>query len=214
MNAIAQVPRSQREYLREWRLKNLARERAKDRARYAANPERKRQQARAWVIANPEKARRNNQAWKAVHHEQELARKRAYDAANREHVRALKRACYAANLEENRRQKREWAKAHPEPGRRWDREHPEKKRATYNTRRARIKGIGGKHSAEDMKAQYERQSGKCFWCKAKLGKYHVDHVIPIAKGGSNDPSNIVISCPLCNTKKGAKMPAEFAGRLL
>jgi len=46
------------------------------------------------------------------------------------------------------------------------------------------------------------------------GDYHVDHRVPIARGGSNGPENLVIACPDCNRRKNAQMPHEFAGRLL
>ena len=45
-------------------------------------------------------------------------------------------------------------------------------------------------------------------------RYHVDHVIPLSKGGSDGRENIVISCPSCNMSKKDKMPEVFAGRLL
>jgi 5-methylcytosine-specific restriction endonuclease McrA len=44
--------------------------------------------------------------------------------------------------------------------------------------------------------------------------YHVDHRVPLSRGDSNDISNIVLACPHCNLSKGAKLPEDFAGRLL
>lgn len=68
---------------------------------------------------------------------------------------------------------------------------------------------------------YGKTNGFCFYCKCKLQKdtnfyddggkivvtkrnWHVDHVIPVCKGGSNQIENLVPSCPQCNMKKGAK----------
>ncbi len=34
----------------------------------------------------------------------------------------------------------------------------------------------------------------------------IDHVKPISKGGTNDPSNLVLSCRSCNSKKGNRTP--------
>jgi hypothetical protein len=31
----------------------------------------------------------------------------------------------------------------------------------------------------------------------------IDHVVPVALGGSNDPSNLTVACPDCNGRKGA-----------
>lgn len=82
-------------------------------------------------------------------------------------------------------------------------------------RRARTKNVPGSFSPSDIRSLLESQKGKCWWCGKDLnGAYHVDHRIPLAKGGSNGPDNLCIACPKCNLSKGAKMPWEFNGRLL
>jgi len=102
---------------------------------------------------------------------------------------------------------------------RWIRNNPERHRllnvAKAQRRRAKLRSAGGSWSAGDVKAAIAAQAGRCWWCSKTLkAGYHVDHRIPIAKGGSNDRSNIVIACAPCNRAKSAKMPWEFAGRLL
>ncbi|MGW6855845.1 HNH endonuclease [Streptomyces xanthophaeus] len=50
----------------------------------------------------------------------------------------------------------------------------------------------------------------CIYCDASLGSMvvaEVDHVIPLAKGGLHDWSNLVISCRDCNR---AKSDADIA----
>lgn len=82
-------------------------------------------------------------------------------------------------------------------------------------RRTRLANAGGFYSAEDVKLQYQTQIGKCWWCGCELtDKWHVDHRVPLSKGGANNVGNIVIACPKCNLSKGAKLPHEFNGRLL
>jgi hypothetical protein len=56
-------------------------------------------------------------------------------------------------------------------------------------------------------SKLELQNCCCFYCNKELNlleKYsvHIDHVIPIKKGGDNSIENIVWSCALCNLKKG------------
>lgn len=88
-------------------------------------------------------------------------------------------------------------------------------RAWATNRRARVRGASGDgYSPEDVQNQYKHQKGKCYWCKKKVGQnYHVDHVVPLAKGGDNDKWNIVISCPECNLSKQDKLPHEWTNRL-
>ena len=37
-------------------------------------------------------------------------------------------------------------------------------------------------------------------------KFHVDHYIPISKGGKHEKSNLRISCSRCNFSKGGRIP--------
>ncbi len=91
-----------------------------------------------------------------------------------------------------------------------------------HNRRARIKGNGGSHTVQDIQEQLKRQKHKCYYCSAKFKKknnnyiYHIDHVIPVIKGGSNDISNIVLACPTCNQTKNDRLLHEWpeGGRLL
>lgn len=74
-------------------------------------------------------------------------------------------------------------------------------------RRALIKN--GKVSAEEIK-QLVFSSNNCYWCGCDIAfKFHIDHVIPLSKGGLHEIKNLVVSCPTCNIKKSNKMPQEF-----
>lgn len=62
------------------------------------------------------------------------------------------------------------------------------------------------------------QKWKCAICRVSLSKaYHVDHIHPLARGGSHVPANIQLLCPNCNVRKSAKDPMDHMrslGRLL
>jgi 5-methylcytosine-specific restriction endonuclease McrA len=161
------------------------------RAYREANKERKRKQVRAWYDANRQRVRARNRAW--------------YEA-NRDRVRELSRARYKANKKRLREQGDAWRKA-----------NPEKARAIWRRRRALNRNAEGNHTAEDVQRQYKAQKGKCYYCGVKVGKkYHADHAIPLSRGGSNGPENIVVACPSCNQAKNNKLPHEWpqGGRLL
>lgn len=88
--------------------------------------------------------------------------------------------------------------------------------ANTRNRRARQRQAEGSHTAQDVQAQHDRQKGRCYWCKQKLVTYHVDHVTPLSRGGSNWPENLVIACPKCNITRNNRLPHEWpeGGRLL
>lgn len=52
---------------------------------------------------------------------------------------------------------------------------------------------------------------KCHYCGVKVSgsNIHLDHVVPVSRGGAHASFNWVISCPQCNTSKHARMPNEF-----
>lgn len=92
------------------------------------------------------------------------------------------------------------------------------KRNTHYKRKLAIKN--GISTSEIMK--HTNSIKNCYWCKCKIDKtikngFHIDHYIPLSKGGTHTLENIVISCPSCNILKSNKDPYKFAqekGRLL
>lgn len=89
--------------------------------------------------------------------------------------------------------------------------HPERYRTSIANAKARRKGAKGSHSASDIRNIMAMQNGKCAYCRLDVRKiYHLDHINPIALGGTNYRSNLQILCPKCNLKKSASDPIDFA----
>lgn len=72
-----------------------------------------------------------------------------------------------------------------------------------------------------IKSILQMQSGRCAYCpraiKIETGQFHVDHIIPVAKGGIDQRRNLQITCIPCNSRKKDKDPIRFAqenGKLL
>lgn len=87
---------------------------------------------------------------------------------------------------------------------------PEKDRAKGAKRRALKLGSDQHYTAADVRALLQQQQATCFYCKTSIaGGYHVDHYIPLSRGGSNAASNIVLACASCNFRKGDRMPEDF-----
>ena len=89
--------------------------------------------------------------------------------------------------------------------------YPEKKRAVIRNYFARKRGAKDTHTAAEVQRILSRQGKRCVYCKASLAHgYHVDHIIPLSKGGGNGPENLQCLCAPCNLSKSDKLPEVFA----
>jgi 5-methylcytosine-specific restriction endonuclease McrA len=75
-------------------------------------------------------------------------------------------------------------------------------------RQSRNRRAAGKHTAAQWRARVEMFCWQCAYCGTSLREQTLckDHRIPLARGGTNWPSNLVPSCITCNSRKGAKLP--------
>lgn len=62
-------------------------------------------------------------------------------------------------------------------------------------------------------AANRRANSCCTYCGTLKGPFHHDHLLPYARGGSNDSSNIVLACRSCNISKGDKTLIEWVAFL-
>ena len=173
---------------------------------YAANRNVIIERVRRWGIDNKEQKRKNNRAYDARNRERNRARRRAYRVANAEREAEYSRNYYIKNKEIMADRQRAYLA-----------KNPEKARQRVSIRRARRLQAEGAYTIADVQAQYERQKGRCYWCNVKVGNtYDVDHIVPLSRGGTDWPENIVIACPSCNRSRGDKLPHEWpqGGRLL
>lgn len=64
----------------------------------------------------------------------------------------------------------------------------------------------------------ELQKNRCAICRASLRKGdHLDHIVPLARGGTHSPGNLQLLCPPCNLAKSNRDPIvhmQSLGRLL
>lgn len=132
-------------------------------------------------------------------------------AVKRERLRparnARQRGRYAVDPAQWLRRNRQWVEQNPERAKQTG-------KAKTARHRARARGNGGSHTPEDVAEIFSAQKGRCAYCREKVGEdYHVDHIVALAKGGSNGRENLQITCGWCNRSKGSCDPVEFAQRL-
>lgn len=165
------------------------------------------ERVRAWRSENPDRCKENAARWV----ESNLEKSRAIKAAWREKNRSLENARSAERRKSDPSARRAASLKYYKANR-------ERYRAYVRNRRAAMRRVDGSHTQDDVLRLYSYQRGRCAHCGTKLGDdYHVDHVVPISRGGSNSPGNLQLLCPTCNKSKGAKDPIVFAqqhGRLL
>jgi 5-methylcytosine-specific restriction endonuclease McrA len=141
-------------------------------------------QHREWNKLNPEKKKQSNANWKAN---------------NRGVYLTSRQRRYEKDADNRRSKSKEWRD-----------QHPEMVRIQWKTRQSRERASVGDHSPNDIRVLYEDQCGQCAYCGIRLfDSFHVDHVIPISKGGSNWPDNLALTCEYCNLSKKDKLLAEW-----
>lgn len=122
-------------------------------------------------------------------------------------------------------QTRRWIDKNPErfreTKRRWFADHPEEARAIR--RKAKVRrsarlgaqlGLWHHLEAQIEALLFRSQAGLCYYCKDPLDwnsrkTFHLEHMIPLSRGGSHGFDNWCISCAPCNFKKHAKTAEEF-----
>jgi 5-methylcytosine-specific restriction endonuclease McrA len=148
---------------------------------------------------------------------------RAWHAENRERLNAQRRHRYAtdAAYREYRKAKAaeldqrdgsrlaQWVADHPEEHaaaqRRYKAEHPEQVLADARVRRARQAGAPRVERIYRA-VVWQRDEGVCHLCSTAADPidWHLDHVVPLARGGSHTYDNVAVAHPLCNMRKGAR----------
>lgn len=163
--------------------------------------------------------------------EERMAKASAWYAANREHVLAQHKAPEVRAR--NKAQCRRYRQRHREERLAWDRRyhaahakeryiaHIAWRKRNHTTwrrsqnagqarRRAREMAAPGVWTAQDVLALHATQGGLCAYCHRPLdGHYHVEHKMPLSRGGTNWPDNLCLACPSCNFRKQRRTHHEF-----
>jgi 5-methylcytosine-specific restriction endonuclease McrA len=179
-------------YMREWTRKNRGKVREGCKRRYAEKkvagtlPKR--------VLTEEEKVAAR-------------ARAKAWRLANPERYAANMKAAPSHAPERNVARVKGWRKANPEKTK-------VLRVVGAARRRTRKEGNGGDIEAASalIREWRGRRAFVCAYCGRRfpVSKLHVDHVIPVSKGGQHDPKNLATSCGRCNIRKGAALPPYTA----
>ncbi len=174
------------------------------------NREHKLEYQRLWYLANQEERLAKQKEW----HEKNQDKVRAYREANRERIAQYMQAWRERNSDVIWRYQQDWKEANAQHIRDYAKQYrqinPEVKRISEANRRAQARGSTGHFTIRDVGALYAMQLGKCVYCDTDLSEaFQVDHIVPLSRGGSNEPENLQLLCARCNLMKHAKTHDEF-----
>lgn len=155
-----------------------------------------REYCRLWRERNPSYSAEYNARWRAENPDGLRERVRRYREENPDKIRES----YLR-----------WAERNPNYGRAWAARNREQARETTRRRRALLRGVDTRTvTPRDIHRLLQRQRYRCLYCAASLhGGYHMDHVIPVTRGGRNSIGNYVAACPRCNVSKSNYFLSEW-----
>lgn len=192
----------------------LACARAMSKAYREANKEKCLERSRKWRLANLEKSKVAIEDWRARNKEKVKQGCSEYYEKHRDYFRKYGADYYQKNKEKasvygalRYEANREVHKAKSSA---WVKENPAAAKLIQANRRSRKKNASGSLSKGLEDRLYALQKGKCACCRQPLGEnYHLDHIMPLALGGTNTDDNIQLLRQRCNNQKHAKHPVDF-----
>ena len=142
----------------------------------------------------------------------EAERARQWAEKNPERTNARKRAHYEANKEAMTRRSVEWGRAN-RPKRlaaiaQWHKNNPVRSYAHTRTRQLRIKGQTPPDADFETIAAFYEESARL--TRETGVRHHVDHIIPLSRGGLHHQDNLRVVTMQENLSKGAKLLEQAA----
>lgn len=132
-----------------------------------------------WAVKNPELIAKYSKKWRD---------------ANKETVANLKKEWRENNYDKYKAQKQNWRKNNTDRAK------------LYSAKRRALKKANSIYLVTKNDIQ-KISKLSCIYCGGKFE--HIDHVIPLSRGGSHSIGNLAPSCAGCNISKGSKLISEW-----
>lgn len=156
------------------------------------NREYLRHKSRAYQLANKERLSIKNIQYKRAHKKEGAAQNRAWRLRNKAHRDAYMKAWWA----KNRHRKKAY---------------DIKRRVKRRLRESQ--SYVGDGVVNALISSWKSQSlFRCYYCGFEYSRLelHVEHVMPISRGGTHTVGNVAKSCSHCNQSKKDKLPSQFS----
>lgn len=180
--------------------------------RQAAHGRRHRERNRERLLEQQRRYHRANR-------ERRLQQKTQYRTDNREAIASKQKQYRNKNRKELAKYEKQYRQEHRDVRavleKQYYRDHPEVTRRKKAKRRAsKLNATVGDVAALTAweKTWRAKKVVVCHWCRKRIktADAHVDHVVPLSKGGAHDVGNV---CVACNLSKSAKLPEVWNASL-
>jgi len=174
------------------------------------NKEKIKKQSAAYYIKNKDRIDAANKQWALGN----MDKRTEHYQSNKEKIKIRDKEYREKNITKIKAKKAQWRSENVSKikakSRAYRLANPDALRILDQNRRAREKAAIGNLSRGLAKKLLILQKGKCACCGKDLrNNYHLDHIMPLALGGSNADDNIQLLLPRCNQQKKARHPIEF-----
>lgn len=151
--------------------------------------------------------------WQKENPDKVQAKNRAYYYRNHERVLELGREAYKRNPDTHRASRKRWRDRNKDTVREKARVYYQQSdyaKAQQRVKAHRRRNAPGSFTAADIRDMYTEQDGRCAYCGVALhGEYHIEHMIPVSRDGTNNPDNLVLACEPCNLDKKDLLLTEW-----
>jgi hypothetical protein len=157
-----------------------------------------------------------------------LAATKDYRSKHHQWYRNYLKSYYEQHKTEHKKRGSAWATANRQKCRaanaRWVANDPDHYKAIKRAKENKRRALKAASSCDADRSAYKAfceivvktPRMRCYWCNKPTRPHqrHVDHIVPLTRGGPDHVLNLCCSCALCNMKKNAKAPEVFSGQHL
>ena len=168
--------------------------------RYVENPEASKEYSAQWRAANAEKLRERYTRYRAANAEKLKERYTRYRAANPERAKAANAKYYKENVEREKERGARYRAANAE------------KIGALNARR-RAKKINATHPDHSTKIEAVLLQSAARLRKCLGIDFHLDHIVPLARGGMHHHANLRVLPGRLNIAKSDRLDSDLPSHL-
>lgn len=163
------------------------------------NKERSKEIKKKWADKNIEKVRQNARNYQERHKEELKIKTDKYYQENKKEIHLRSKIWKRNNREKNNQIKYKWVRKNP---------------LKIKASNARTKAFRKKFRKDtDLTTNYllklYKQRDLCPYCGLKAEEWHLEHILPLKRGGTHTKSNVIYCCATCNLRKQKRTLEEF-----